>query len=181
MDARLDLQAYRAAMAAAAVQINLESRKALGDLSIGVSVERPPGAGDSLVGPALTATIPIFDQNQAQVARAEYLYAQAVKSLEAIRFGIAQNIRGAVDRAATAASVVTFYQSDLLPQAEQSLEFATAAYTSGQTSLIAMLAAQRAFLEARTGYIRARRVVATTVARLEQAIGRPLGELESPN
>ncbi len=162
------------------MQINLESSNALGELSIGVAVERPAVSGDSLVGPALTATIPIFDQNQAQVARAEYLYAQAVKSLEAIQFGIAQNIRGAVDRAATAASVVTFYQSELLPQAEQSLEFATTDYTSGQASLIAMLEAQRAFLEARTGYIQARRVVATTVARLEQAIGEPLGELDPP-
>ena len=163
------------------MQINLESHKSLGDLSIGVAVERPPVAGDSLVGPALTATIPIFDQNQAQVARSEYLYAQAVKSLEAIQLGVAQDIRGAVDRAATAASVFAFYQSELLPQAEQSLEFATTAYASGQASLIAMLEAQRAFLEARTGLIEAHRVVATTVARLEQAVGRPLGELESPN
>ncbi len=181
MGARLDLRAYRAAMAAAGVQINFESRKALGELSIGVAVDRPAVAGDTVVGPAFTATIPIFDQNQAQVARAEYLYVQAVKSLEAIRFRIAQDIRGIVDRASTAASTVTFYQTVLLPQAEQNLDLATTAYTSGQASLIAMLEAQRTFLSARTGYIQARGVAATAMSRLEQAVGRPLGAIESPS
>ena len=180
-DARLDLQAYRAAMAAAAARINFESGKAFGELSIGISVERPAVAGDTIVGPAFTATIPIFDQNQAQVSRAEYLYLQALKSLEAIELGMAQEIRGTADRATTAASMVAFYQSELLPQAQQNLEFATTAYTSGQTSLIAMLEAQRTFFEARTGYIQARQGAATAMSRLEQAIGRPLRELESPN
>ncbi len=180
-DARLDLQAYRAAMAAAAARINFESGKAFGELSIGISVERPAVAGDTVVGPAFTATIPIFDQNQAQVSRAEYLYLQALKSLEAIELGMAQEIRGTADRATTAASMVAFYQSELLPQAQQNLEFATTAYTSGQTSLIAMLEAQRTFFEARTGYIQARQGAATAMSRLEQAIGRPLRELESPN
>ena len=143
-------------MAAAAARINFESGKALGELSIGISVERPAVAGDTVVGPAFTATIPIFDQNQAQVSRAEYLYLQALKSLEAIELGMAQEIRGTADRATTAASMVAFYQSELLPQAQQNLEFATTAYTSGQTSLIAMLEAQRTFFEARTGYIQAR-------------------------
>ena len=178
-DARLDLQAYRAAMAAAAARINFESGKAFGELSIGISVERPAVAGDTVVGPAFTATIPIFDQNQAQVSRAEYLYLQALKSLEAIELGMAQEIRGTVDRARTAVSLVAFYQSELLPQAEQNLEFATTAYTSGQVSLIAMLEAQRTFLEARTGYIQARRGAATAMSRAEQAVGRPLCELES--
>ncbi len=181
MGARLDLRAYRAAMAAAGVQINFESRKALGELSIGVAVDRPAVAGDTVVGPAFTATIPIFDQNQAQVARAEYLYVRAVKSLEAIRFRIAQDIRGIVDRASTAASTVTFYQTVLLPQAELNLDLATTAYTSGQASLIAMLEAQRTFLEARTGYIQVRRGAATAMSRLEQAVGRPLSEFDSSN
>ncbi len=181
MDDRLDLRAYQAAMAAAGVQISYESRKALGELSIGVAVDRPAVAGDTVVGPAFTATIPIFDQNQAQVARAEYLYVQAVKSLEAIQFRIAQDIRGTVDRASTAASTVAFYQTELLPQVEQNLELATTAYTSGQASLIAMLEAQRTYLEARTGYIRARRGAATAMSRLEQAVGRPLCELEAQN
>lgn len=181
MEARLDLRAYRAAMAAAGVQINFESRKAPGELSIGVSVERPAVAGGTIVGPAFTATIPIFDQNQAQVARAEYLYVRAIKSLEAIQFRIAQEIRGIVDRASTAASTVTFYETVLLPQAEQNLGLATTAYTAGQASLIAMLEAQRTFLSARTGYIRARGAAATAMSRLEQAVGRPLGAIESPN
>jgi len=181
MDARLDLQAYRAAMNAAAVRINFESGKAMGELSVGISAERPAESGSTVVGPALTATIPIFDQNQAQISRAEYLYLQAVKSLEAIELGMAQEIRGSADRAATSASMVTFYQSDLLPQAEQNLEFATTAYTSGQASLIAMLEAQRSFLEARTGYIHARRGAAMARSRMEQAVGRPLHEVDSPD
>jgi len=181
MDARLDLRAYEAAMAAAGVLVNIESRKALGELAFGVSVERPAVAGDTIIGPALSATIPIFDQNQAQMARAEYLFVQAMKSFEAIRFTIAQDIRGTADRASTAASTAAFYQIELLPQAEQNLELATIAYASGQASLIAMLEAQRTYLEASTGYIHAHRAAATAMSQLEQAVGRPLSELDAPN
>ena len=75
--------------------------------------------------------------------------------------------------------MVAFYESELLPQVEQNLEFARTAYTSGQATLIAMLETQRTFIEARTGYIQARRGAATAMSRLEQAVGRPLSSLES--
>jgi len=178
MDARLDLRAYQAAMDAAGVSINYESRNALGELSIGVSVERPPVTGETIVGPAISATIPIFDQNQAQIARAEYQFVQAVKSFEAIQLKVTQDIRSIADHASTVTLTLAFYESELLPQVEQNLEMATTAYSSGQASLVALLEAQRTYLEAKTGYIQSRQESAAAMLRLEQAVGKPLKQIE---
>ena len=174
MQARFDLRAYRAAIAAAASRIKLQTGKTLSELSIGASIERQAIEGEPIIGPAFTVTIPIFDQNQAQIAKAEYLYIQATKKLESIELGIAQDIRDATDRASIAAVTVSFYQKELLPQADQNLEFATTLYTSGQASLIAMLESQRSFLESRSGYRQARRDSATAISRLEQVVGKQL-------
>lgn len=177
-ESRLDLRAYRKALEAAASQIKLESGKSFGDLSVGVALERPPISGDALVGPAFTATVPIFDQNQAQIARAEYLYAKAVKTYEALELDVAQQVRAAADRAMTASSNLAFYREELLPQAEESLRFASDSYAAGQTSVIAMLEGQRIFLEARTGFIEVRREAVSALADLERAMGVPLKDIQ---
>lgn len=172
---RLDLQAYQSALRAAASHIKLQSGNVLKELSVGPSVERPAVDGDSVVGIGITATLPIFDQNQAQIARAEYLYAQALKFYESLEFAVYQDIRTAMDTVKTALSTVAFYREALLPQAEKNLEFATESYSAGQVSLIALLEAQRRFLEAKTGAIHSQRAAASAHATLERVVGVPLG------
>lgn len=173
-ESRLDLQAYRKALEAAASRIKLESGQRFGDFSIGIGLERPPLSGDRLLGPAFTWTVPLFDQNQAQIAREEYLYAQAVKTYEALELDVAQQVRAAADRALTASTNVAFYREELLPQAQENLTFAGDSYAAGQTSVIALLEAQRTFLEARTGFIEVRREAVSALAELERAVGVPL-------
>jgi len=127
-----------------------------------------------MIGPNLSVTLPIFDQNQAQVAKATYAQVQAVKSYEDLYLGIAQDIRMAVDRSETLWDNVAFYRGELLPQADRNLEFTEAAYQAGTVGVLTLLESQRSLLDTRRGFIEVWANAATSLSDLERAIGVPL-------
>ncbi len=84
---------------------------------------------------------------------------------------IAQDIRMAADRTETAAGNMVFYRDELVPQVERNLTFARDSYNAGQTSILALLEAQKLLLEAKQNYIEIRLEAASSVADMEQAVG----------
>ena len=131
------------------------------------------------IGPNIEITLPIFDQNQAQIARARYGRVQAVKSYEDLFINIAQDIRAAVDQARAQWTSVAFYHDELLPQAERSLEFSTAAWQAGTADVLTLLASQRNLLATRRQYVSAHAAAAASLADLERAVGLPLGRVQA--
>ncbi len=129
---------------------------------------------DFLLGPALSMTLPIFDRNQAQIAKAWYEYNRELKGYEALLIEIAQNVRSAVDEANTAQTNAFYYRNELVPQATRNLEFASASFRAGQTSILILLEAQRSALEAQRGLTNSLLEASTARARLEQEIGTRL-------
>ena len=134
---------------------------------------------DTILGAAITMTLPIFDQNQAQIAKADFLLQQALKAYEDAFIRTAQDIRVALDETQTALDSAIFYRAEVVPQAERNLEFATASYSAGQTNILTLIEAQRFLLEARRGFVAVTLEASTAVARLEQTIGLPLDGLET--
>ncbi len=132
-----------------------------------------------MVGPNLAVTLPIFDQNQAQIAKATYAQVQAVKSYEDLYLGIAQDIRVAVHRSKTLWSNVAFYRTELLPQADRNLGFTMAAYQAGTVGVLTLLESQRSLLDRRRGYVQVWATAATSLSDLERAAGVPLGDIEA--
>ena len=177
LNSRLDLRAIATAINALDAQMRLEQRKAWGDLAAGPAIEGPTGSGDSLVGPSLRLTLPIFDQNQAQVARAGFKLEQMSKLHESAQVAVAQDVRSGADRVNTAARNLKFYSEELLPQAERSLELARESFSAGRTSLLALVEVQRQLLEARRGHVTLRLEAAVSSSDLERVVGKPLLEL----
>ena len=177
LEARLDLRAIDMAIKALDARLRLEQRKAWGAVDAGVSVERSAEGGDSLVGPALSLTLPVFDQNQAQVARAGFQLEQMIKLHESAQVAVAQDVRSSADRVIMASRNLTFYGEELLPQAQRSLELAREAYAAGGTTLLALVEVQRQLLEARRGHVTLRLEAATSASDLERVVGAPLAEL----
>ncbi|MFT6040559.1 MAG: cobalt-zinc-cadmium efflux system outer membrane protein [Planctomycetota bacterium] len=172
--ARLDLRAFHTAIESLNAQVLLERREAWGDVGAGVSSERPAGSGDTQVGPAFSLTLPLFDQNQAQVARAMLKLEQMVKLQESAQVAISQNVRSSVDRVNTASQSLAFYNDDVLPQAERSLELAQESFAAGRITLLALVEVQRQLLDARRGHVTLRLEAATSASDLERVLGAPL-------
>ncbi|NOT01900.1 MAG: TolC family protein [Phycisphaerales bacterium] len=130
-----------------------------------------------VIGPEIGAELPIFDQNQAQIARAEFVHQQAAKLLEALARELAQDAHVALQRARTASDNARFYADTVLPLREQGLTLAHGAYTAGRTTLLSVQEAQRLLLEARSGRIDTLMDYAVAVVELERVAGRTLGDL----
>lgn len=134
---------------------------------------------DYTLGPSLGVTLPIFDQNQAQIAKAQYAHQEALALLESLDRSIVQETREAVDRALTAWNIAALFDRELLPQARDTLSISESAYQAGNTPILNVIEAQRSLLEATRAHIAALQTAANALVDLERAIARPIDEVLS--
>ena len=126
---------------------------------------------DSLLGPTLDITLPIWDQNQAQIAKARFQAVQARKEYEEILDGVARDIEEALIIAKSATELVQFFEQQALPNARANVEAAQRAYHAGQQGIIALIDAQRNLITQREAHVGARRDYAVALAELRRAAG----------
>lgn len=137
---------------------------------------------DAIFGPAFNLTLPIFDQNQAQIARARYSYEQSLRQLDALERSVVQEVSQGVDQAETARKVAEYFRVKLLPQAQSNLDLSRESYKAGRASLIVLLDAQRVLLSTRRDAIASQRDSAIAVAELERLVSKPIAAiLETPS
>ncbi|MGK0216844.1 MAG: cobalt-zinc-cadmium efflux system outer membrane protein [Planctomycetota bacterium] len=170
---RLDLRALASAVDASQAQLDLEQRKAWGNIAVGPDIERPAESGVDLVGVGLSLELPIFDQNQAQVSRAAFQLQQIAALQVAARISVTQDVRTSLDRVLTATQTEAFYQDEVLPQAERSLELARESYSAGRITILALIEVQRQLLAARRDHVDQRLEAADAAAELERVVGVP--------
>lgn len=130
-----------------------------------------------MFGPNISVTLPIFDQNQAQIAKARYAHAQAVLSYEDLLLSICRDIRVAAERTRLLASNVAFFETELLPQSRRNLELTEAARETGTVDVLTLLEAQRRLLQTQRQHILAQAQATNARIDLELAVGKPLEEL----
>ena len=141
---------------------------------------RDPQTTDYVTGPTLSMELPLFDQNQAQVARAEFELLQASYLRDAIDREIVQESWAVHARAKTAFEIVGFMRDELLPLRENGLRLAREAYRVGSTTLLTVLDAQRRLLEARAGYVDVQAAAGIARIDLERIAGQPFAAISPP-
>lgn len=132
---------------------------------------------DNLLGPAFNLTLPLFDQNQAQIAKARFAYEQSALQLDALERTVIQAVRQGVDAAQTARKVAEYFHEKMLPQTQANLDLSRQSYQAGRASLIVLLDAQRILLATRRDAVVADRESAITRAELERLTARPITAL----
>jgi len=85
-----------------------------------------------------------------------------------------QGLRAALDKAQVASRTASFATNELVPQAERSATLAEKAYDLGDTTVLTLLQAQKAALEARRTVIDARLEAALSRIEVERTAGAPL-------
>ena len=135
---------------------------------------------DTIVGPTLRMELPLFDQNQAQIAKAQITYEQAMFARDALMLDVTQEAIGAYQRARIASNVARYYRDTFLPLLESNLALAREAYRGGKISLLSVLESQKLLLASRGRYIGALRDAAVALTELENALGAPLESLAAP-
>jgi len=126
---------------------------------------------DSLLGPTLDITLPLWDQNQAKIAKAGFQAEKARKDYEAILDNVARDLQQARTVAERASELVTFFEDEALPQARRSVEAARHAYQAGNLDILALLDLQKTLVAQQEAYVRAKRDRAIAVSELRRATG----------
>ena len=138
------------------------------------------GGTDFIIGPSISLELPIFDQNQAGIATAEYAYVQSIKLLDSMDLEVMQETRLVHERARSAWDTARFYRDRVVPLRDTNLQLAHEAYKAGKASFLSVLEAQRTLLSARAGYVAAMEVSAVSLPELERVTGRPIAKLLAP-
>lgn len=167
---RLDLRALAWKREALAAELALRERQRFGALSGGASFE-DPGSGDTALGPAISWSIPLFDRNQAGIAKAEFALAQADLQLEAAMADAAQAVRSAWTGLHMVEEHHDRLKLDLLPNARARKEQIGAAMELGAAGQGEYLDAQLAELELLLEYLETEKTLQNARWGLELALG----------
>ncbi len=126
---------------------------------------------DAMLGPSIAVTLPVWDQNQAAIAKARFQAIEARHRYEDLLDAVAEQVQRTVIATKENGRLVRFYEQELLPQAEQNVEGARRIYELGEENVLVLLDAQKSLIQQRAAYVDARRAYAAAITDLEQALG----------
>ncbi|MCC6427250.1 MAG: TolC family protein [Phycisphaerales bacterium] len=176
---RLDVAAARSVTLAQSENLSVEQRSRLRDLGLGADFERSE-SGDKSLGPMVELAIPIFDTNEAQIAKAGSIARAAFASYEAASQRAVREARVAWIELDSASRLVEQYRSTVLALAERNLTLADASLKSGQADVTVLLEAQREVTDARARLNELEQAAALARIELEYAVGGVLARPPTP-
>ena len=170
--ARPDLRAAELDIEAAGERMGWEKSKVYNLIAI---IDAKDEGADSLtVGPGLALEIPIFNQNDGQIARAEAELQQAARQYEAVRQDIILQVRQAQTRYVSAHDEFELWDIGIVPALETAVERARKSLVAGEGSYPSVLEAQRKLVEARMRRTELAANLRRTAAKLNYCIGRKM-------
>jgi len=123
------------------------------------------------LGPMIDLEIPLFDQNQAQVAKAMYEHNQRLAEYEARVQDATRDIRAARVRQQQACEQLRLYRDEIMPEVQRNLELAQEAFITGQEGLTVYLQAQEDLIMTRRTILEFLRAYYLSGVDLERAVG----------
>ena len=126
---------------------------------------------DSLLGPSIQLTLPIWDQNQAQIAKTRYVVLQLRKQYESLLDRVTREVHQACITASAARELVDLLGAKALPRARENVEIIRKQYENGEQGILFLLEAQESLLQQSRAYVDALRDNALASAELTRALG----------
>ena len=124
-----------------------------------------------LVGPMLEMKIPIFDQNQAQIAKAVHELRQRFASSEALEQKAIQRVREFIVMHNQAQAQVSLFRDSIIPEVEANSKLVMEAYRAGSNVFTDFLRSQEDLINVQLNRISFVRDAAIARAQLEREVG----------
>lgn len=134
---------------------------------------------DLLAGPSVQVTLPLWDGNRAQIAKARYRFVQKQKEYADLVLGVIQDITQSSATLRAARELLRLSNEEALPLAEQNVDTARRVYEAGEDSIVALLLAQQNFNAQREAQFQYAGDYATSLFDLERAVGWRLDQTAS--
>lgn len=163
------------ALAADRREVESQGRPDLGVQAISGSFTREPRTA----GVGLLITLPILDlgARRGRIAELRRLEDAQRHRADAARREVRTEVVTALERARAAQAALASFQDGLLERARRLLDASRIGFQAGQTSLVALLEAQRTYRAVQTEYVQARADYALALADLQRASGTLAADL----
>jgi cobalt-zinc-cadmium efflux system outer membrane protein len=168
---RLDLLAAKKEAEAAAQALHLTQQfRYLSPLGIGVFYKREDD-GENFFGPEIELGLPIFNQGQGRIARAEAEYRRSAGNVEALAVEIRSETREARDRLAAAQEAARHLEQALMPLQQSIVDETLKFYNGMLVGVYDLLLAQQGQVQTARQYVGSLKEFWKTWAELERALG----------
>jgi cobalt-zinc-cadmium efflux system outer membrane protein len=178
MENRPDLLALQRARDQAEIALTLARRERYPDVTVGLDYTHSQfvisGDNRNSLGLGFSLPLPLLNQNQAEVAKAEIGVRQGDTDLKRLRLDIAQEVHGAVERYQSARRLWHTFESGYLDHAKVTVDAAETSYRIGGASLLELLDAERTYTSTQTDYLDTVFAARSSLHGLEKAIGKDL-------
>lgn len=124
-----------------------------------------------VTGPMIDFELPIFDWNQAQIAKAFHQYKQRWAEYEARRQSIASKVRETAVMYQQTYEQVRFFREAILPEVERNLEVVRESYRAGREEVTIFLQIQEDVIMTRLNALAFLRDLHVNRAELERQVG----------
>jgi cobalt-zinc-cadmium efflux system outer membrane protein len=131
-------------------------------------------ADQTIIEAGLSVPLPIFNRNQAKIARAEARIEQAKFSVDAVRNDLLLRLNETYRTFVASQERGAVYQDDILPKAEKAFTQTSEGYKLGKFGYLDLLDAQRTLAEARMAYAAALADLNLSATELEKLTGTRL-------
>ena len=169
LQARPDLRASELGVTAAQSQIQLA--KANAKVDVNGTYDFSHVAGQSSASLFVSFDLPIFNRNQGEIARTQYVLTQAQQQEMAANDTVLADVSNAYEAVRSNEQVVQLYISGYLKEAQDSRDISEYAYKRGAASLLDYLDAERSYRSVELAYRQALASYMTSLEQLKQAVG----------
>lgn len=172
LDDRADARAAGLAVAAA----HDRARLARSEIFIfsGIVDYNQRGGDGAEAGPGIKLAIPLFNQNQGGIARADGELERARRQLDTLRDRIILDVREAHTRVAQARQDLLAWRGQIGPALREAVDLSERAYRAGETPLVQVLDASRQLLDGQIREAQTEADLRRARADLERGVGRRL-------
>ena len=171
------IKAKHSEIKVAETSLDLENRNRIPDLFLSGGIKKTEESDDPTYIVGLSLPIPLFDRNQAGVARAVAELDQQAAALSAEKISLFRDLTIAYQTLKTAHQQVCVIKSDILPSAQSVLEAVKEGYREGEFSFLDMLEAQSTLYESHESYVQSLGQYHIAVIDLEKILGKDLSEI----
>jgi outer membrane protein, heavy metal efflux system len=169
---RPDIAAAESAVSQADLNVTLQERQRIPDVTASVQYERNPPAQPDTVGVGLSLPLPLWDHFDGEILAAKASREQAEAQLEKVRIAAAADVAAARVAYREASRRALRYRDSLVPKSAQVAKSVSYAYEKGGATLVDLLEAERNDNLIRVAAVQAQADTASAAVTLTAALGR---------
>jgi len=177
LELRPDIRSLRRDVARSQSEVRLQLAQGKVDYVVGAEyVRQQVNAKGNSLGFSFQFPLPAFNRNQGEIERARREEQQTGLRVRAAETSIAGEVEDAYQQFQTARDLLENIERDMLQQARDVRDITEYAYRRGDSTLLELLDAQRAFNETMQGYNEARAEYARNLYLLDAVTGKEVGQ-----